>query len=51
MVKAANKEITHWHTRATTEPGFMPPPVVEEEVNPHLKRYLEQKAAQEAAEL
>ena len=50
-VKASMKEITTWHTRATTEPGFMPPPVVEEEINPALKKFLEQKAAEEAAEL
>ena len=50
-VKTARKEISVWHTRATTEPGFMPPPVVEEETeNPHLKAFLEKKAAEEAAE-
>ena len=51
MVKGALKEIDEWHIRATTVPGFMPPPVVEEDdVNPHLKKFLEQKAAEEAAE-
>ena len=50
MVKTANKEISTWHTRAQTEPGFMAPPVVEEELNPALKKFLEQKAAEEAKE-
>jgi len=50
MVKVARKEVTTWHTRATTEPGFMPPPQVEEEVNPALKKFLEQKAIEDAAE-
>ena len=50
MVKAARKEVNTWHTRCTTEPGFMPPPVVEEEVNPALKKFLEQKAIEDAAE-
>ena len=49
-VKAAKKEITVWHTRATTEPGFMPPPVVVDEGNVKLKEFLEKKAAEEAAE-
>jgi len=54
MLKNARKEITTWHTRCTTEPGFMPPPVLEGEddgVNPALKKFLEQQAADEAAEL
>ena len=50
-IKTARKEITVWYTRATTEPGFMPPPVVEEEGNTKLKEFLEKKAAEEAAEL
>lgn len=33
MVKTVRKDITSWNTRATTEPGFMPPPVVEEPVD------------------
>ena len=49
-VKQARKEITVWHTRCTTEPGFMPPPVVEEQENLHLKAFMEKKAAEEAAE-
>ena len=49
-VKTARKEISVWHTRATTEPGFMPPPVVEEPENLALKAFLEKKAAEEAAE-
>ena len=51
FVKVARKEITVWHTRATTEPGFMPPPVVEEVENVQLKAFMERKAAEEAAEL
>ena len=50
MVKVARKEVTTWHTRATTEPGFMPPPVVEEVVNPALQKFLEQKAIEDAKE-
>lgn len=52
ITKQAQKEITTWHTRATTEPGFMaPPPVeVEEVVNPLLKAFLEKKAIEDAAE-
>ena len=50
MVKVARKEVTTWHTRATAEPGFMPPPVVEEVVNPALQKFLEQKAIEDAKE-
>lgn len=50
FVKTARKDITEKYIRATTEPGFMPPPVVEEPENPHLKAFLEKKAAEEAAE-
>ena len=40
------------HTRATTDPAFMPPPIVEEEetINPLLKAFLEKKALEDAAE-
>lgn len=40
-VKVSLKEITFWHTRATTEPGFMPEPVVEDEKDAKLRRFLE----------
>ena len=51
MVKNAKKEITMWHTRATTEPGFMAPPIEEDDgVNPALKKFLEQKAIEDAKE-
>ena len=50
-IKTAKKEITVWHTRATTEPGFMAPPIEEEDdVNPALKKFLEQKAIEDAKE-
>lgn len=51
-VKAAKKEITVWHTRATTEPGFMPPPVVIEVSNADaaLIAHKDKMAAEEIAE-
>ena len=50
MIKVARKEITTWHTRAQTEPGFMVPPPEEEKKNPALEKFLAEKAAQEELE-
>ena len=49
----ARKEIDAQHTRATTEPGFMPPPIeepVETDAQRKYREFMEKKAADEALE-
>ena len=49
----ARKEINAQHTRATTEPGFMPPPVeepVETDAQRKYREFMEKKAADDALE-
>ena len=49
----ARKEINAQHTRATTEPGFMPPPVeepTETDAQRKYREFMEKKAADDALE-